>query len=168
MRAWEHSKKPVENGKRERNRPTLAFLAMAVSRLERGTFPANSAGASRNGLSGLIIDKRTAGLEARPGGTDESKRTLSSHLHFPFAQKPDASAAGRSSSQGRIRPGGEIRFRMERRERKSKDVHNPNIIDCLSYAASRRTCCRPSDSRTASSGRNRRCGCSSGCSGRLR
>ena len=64
MRAWEHSKKPLENGKRERNRTTLAFLAMAVSRLERGTFPANTAGASRNELSGLIFDKRTAGLVA--------------------------------------------------------------------------------------------------------
>ena len=64
MRAWEHSKKPLENGKRKRNRTTLAFLAMAVSRLDRGTFPANTAGASRNGLSGLFIDKRTAGSEA--------------------------------------------------------------------------------------------------------
>ena len=83
MRAWEHSKKPLENGKRERNRTTLAFLAMAVSRLDRGTSPANAAGASRNGLSGLIIDKRTAGLVAALGRWRFRPESLFFFLSFP-------------------------------------------------------------------------------------
>ena len=36
---------------------------------------------------------------------EKSGRTLRSSLHFPFAPKPDASAAGWSSSLGRIRHG---------------------------------------------------------------
>ena len=78
---------------------------MALSRLDRGNSPAHTAGASRNGLLKLTMVKRTAGLEVCPGRMEDSGRTLSSYLHFPFVQKPDAPAAGLTSSQGRIRPG---------------------------------------------------------------
>ena len=56
---------------------------MAVSLFNSGTFPAVAAGLGQEG----------------------SKRTLSSYLHFPFVPKPDAPAAGLTSSQGRIRHG---------------------------------------------------------------
>ena len=106
----------------------IGISRLSVSRLNRGTSPANAAGASRNGLSGLIIDKRAAGF-----GTCPEKMTVPAGISipsslFPFVQITDAPAAGfgngylravkDSPRLGKSSP-------AERRERKSMDGNQP-------------------------------------------
>ena len=103
MRVWEHSKKPLENGKRERNRTTLAFLAMAVSRLDRGTFPAATAESCLKALSGpfCFTYSRVWGL---PWEDDGSGRNL--YSSFSLSLRSNHWCAS-SRIRKRIPPGGE-------------------------------------------------------------